>query len=113
MLLTIGAAMVALTAPTGTGLALLLPGFLVVSVAFGMCIPTVSANAMQTRPNSAGAASALLGAAQFVIGGLIGPLAGRGASGGPLLLGAVMTALAAIALTLGWAGRYGQPISEV
>lgn len=97
-LLTAGAVAVLLAGPTGAGLGLLLPGFFVVGTAFGVCIPTISATAMQAHPHSAGAASALLGATQFVVGGAIGPLAGRGASGGPLLLGVVMTATAVLAV---------------
>ena len=103
--MTFGAVAVVLSEPTGAGLFLLLPGFLVVGTAFGMCIPTVSANAMQAHPDRAGAASALLGATQFVVGGAVGPLAGHGASDGPILLGAVMTILAVVALIFGWAGN--------
>ena len=111
-LLAAGAVAVLLSEPTGAGLTLLLPGFFVVGTAFGMCIPTVSANAMQAHPDRAGAASALLGATQFVVGGSVGPLAGRGASDGPLLLGVVMTTVALAALTLGWSGRNGQPLAR-
>ncbi|MEP7332090.1 MAG: multidrug effflux MFS transporter, partial [Terracoccus sp.] len=82
VLLTVGAVAVLLSGLTDAGLVLLLPGFFLVGTAFGMCIPTVSANAMQAHPLSAGAASALLGATQFVVGGGVGPLAGRGASDG-------------------------------
>lgn len=103
LLLTVGAVAVWLSGLTGAGLLLLLPGFFLVGTAFGICIPSISANAMQAHPHSAGAASALLGATQFVIGGGIGPLAGRDASDGPLFLGAVMTGLAVMALALGWA----------
>ncbi|MDN5766128.1 MAG: hypothetical protein L0H96_09725 [Humibacillus sp.] len=106
---------VLLAGPTGAGLGLLLPGFFVVGTAFGVCIPTISATAMQAHPHSAGAASALLGAAQFVVGGAIGPLAGRGASGGPVLLGAVMTAtavLAILALTLSRASHDGDGVAD-
>lgn len=104
-LLLSGALAVLLSEPTGAGLALLLPGFLAVGTAIGLCSPTIIAAAMQTHPQSAGAASALLGAAQFIIGGAIGPLAGRGASGGPLILGVVMVGAAASALVLGWVSR--------
>lgn len=112
VLLTVGAAAVLLSGLTGAGLVLLLPSFFLVGTAFGMCIPTVSANAMQAHPHSAGAASALLGATQFVVGGGVGPLAGRGASDGPVFLGAVMTGLALTALALGWASRGGHQLSH-
>ena len=112
VLLTVGAAAVLLSGLTGAGLVLLLPGFFLVGTAFGMCIPTVSANAMQAHPHSAGAASALLGATQFVVGGGVGPLAGRGASEGPVFLGAVMTGLALTALALGWASRGGHQLAH-
>lgn len=112
VLLTVGAVAVLLSGLTGAGLVLLLPGFCLVGTAFGMCIPTVSANAMQAHPHSAGAASALLGATQFVVGGGVGPLAGRGASDGPVFLGAVMTGLALTALALGWASRGGHQLAH-
>ncbi len=112
LLLTVGAVAVWLSGLTGAGLLLLLPGFFLVGTAFRLCIPSISANAMQAHPHSAGAASALLGATQFVIGGGIGPLAGRDASDGPLFLGAVMTGLAVMALALGWAGRHGHQLAR-
>ncbi|MEO5746279.1 MAG: multidrug effflux MFS transporter [Terracoccus sp.] len=112
VLLTVGAVAVLLSGLTDAGLVLLLPGFFLVGTAFGMCIPTVSANAMQAHPLSAGAASALLGATQFVVGGGVGPLAGRGASDGPVFLGAVMTGLAVTAMALGWASRDGQQLAH-
>lgn len=95
-----GATAVLLSGPTGTGLVLLLPGFFVVATAIGFCLPIITAEAMQGHPGRAGAASALLGAAQFIIGGAVGPFAGRGAAGGPLFLGIVMTVNAAIAVAM-------------
>lgn len=73
-----------------------------VGAAIGLCSPTVTAAAMQGHPETTGAASALLGAAQFIIGGVIGPIAGIGASGGPVLLGIVMTGCAVVAAALAW-----------
>lgn len=101
VLLAAGALAVLLSEPTGAGLFLLLPGFFAVGTAIGLCQPAVTAAAMQAHPSNAGAASALLGASQFIIGGSVGPLAGRGASGGPLALGVVMTVAALLAFALG------------
>lgn len=100
VLLTVGALAVLLSGPTGAGLFLLLPGFFAVGTAIGLCQPAVTAAAMQAHPSNAGAASALLGAAQFIIGGSISPFAGRGASGGPLGLGVVMAVTALLALAM-------------
>lgn len=105
VVLIVGALAVLLSGPSGAGLFLLLSGFFVVGAAIGLCSPTVTAAAMQGHPETAGAASALLGAAQFIIGGAIGPVAGIGASGGPVLLGIVMTGCAVIAAALAWAAH--------
>ena len=102
VLLVVGALAVLLSGPSGAGLVLLLPGFFVVAAAIGLCSPTVTAAAMQMHPQTAGAASALLGGAQFVVGGALGPLGGIGASDGPVLLGAVMTGCAVTATALAW-----------
>lgn len=107
--LSVGAVAVLFSAPTGAGLILLLPGFFAVATAIGLCQPIVTAEAMQAHPRHAGAASALLGAMQFIIGGAIGALASRGASDGPLLLGAAMTVCAAIAVTAAIVARAPGP----
>ena len=88
----------------GLGLPLLLPGFLLVSVGFGMAGPNAAALALADHPESAGSAAAVLGATQFLLGGLLAPLGGLG--GRPVTVAAVMAACAVAALASGtWALR--------
>ncbi|MGH3491651.1 MAG: Bcr/CflA family multidrug efflux MFS transporter [Sciscionella sp.] len=67
--------------------ALLIPLFFVVS-SIGLIAPNTTALALAEYPRSAGAASALLGVGQFLIGGLAAPLVGigNGASAVPMVL---------------------------
>lgn len=59
------------------GLPTLLPGFFLIVTSIGLTMPnSVSLALSTTPPESAGSASALLGLAQFVIGGLAAPLVG-------------------------------------
>jgi len=107
--LLIGSAAVLLAGPTGAGLFLVLPGFFAVGTAIGFCQPIITAEAMQAHQLNAGAASALLGAAQFIIGGAVGPFAGRGAASGPLVLGIVMTICATLAVAMATAAHHPDP----
>ncbi len=107
VVLLTGSVAVLLSGPTGLGLALLLPGFFAVGTAIGLCQPIVTAQAMQAHRHAAGAASALLGATQFIIGGAVGAVAAHGASNGPLLLGVIMTLCAVVAIVMAAVARPG------
>jgi len=110
-----GAGLVVFGAATG-GLWFVLAGFLVISGAYGSLAPNVVALAMSGHPESAGSASALMGATQFVVGGAVAPLAGLSATSaiplGLILLGVAATATVCGLLGLRATGRpRAQPTS--
>ncbi|MEW2359932.1 multidrug effflux MFS transporter [Spirillospora sp. NPDC029432] len=96
-----GAALVA-GALAGGGLAIVLPALFLVVAAQGLILPNATALGLSGRPPGvAGSASALLGVAQFGLGGAAAPLAGLGGSGtavpmavsiGALMVAAVLAA---------------------
>lgn len=100
-ILTVGAGTVLLAALTGAGLPLILPGFLLVTAGFGATAPSMGALAMNDHPDTAGSASAVLGASSFLIGGLLGPLPGLGGDGSAAPLGVVLVGIAVAALLTG------------
>lgn len=71
-----------------------LAGFGVIAVGFGLVIPGVSGRAMTTTAGPAGAAAALFGAVQYVLGGAVAPVASIGAGSSVLALGVVTTVAA-------------------
>ncbi len=71
-----GATLVAVVGIGGIGLAGILPCLFVVVSMLGFVIPNATALAMTDYPHAAGSASALLGAGQFLLGGLAAPLVG-------------------------------------
>jgi len=89
------------TAATGAGgiVGFMVPLFFLVSAA-GLAFPNAPAIALNRHGESAGTAAALLGAAQFMIGGFIAPLVGVLADGTPLPMAAVILGTATLALVL-------------
>jgi MFS family permease len=85
----------------GLGLVgLLVPLFFLVS-AIGIVMPNATSLALADQARSAGAASALLGVLQFVIGGgLATPLVGLGGPGTALPMAAVVAGFSVLALLL-------------
>ncbi len=71
-----GAALLLAVGLAGGGLAGILPGFFLVVSSIGWISPNATALALGGHAAEAGSASALLGLAQFVIGGAVAPLAG-------------------------------------
>ncbi|MFB9689892.1 multidrug effflux MFS transporter [Amycolatopsis plumensis] len=93
-----GGALVLLSAWARWPLALLLvPLFLLVS-SIGLVMPNASSLALAAHARSAGAASALLGVLQFVVGAVATPLVGLGGSGTAVPMAATMAGFAALAL---------------
>ena len=87
---------------------ILLAIFLVVA-GVGFVLPNAPALALEHHGDHAGAASALLGCAQFLFGGLVAPLVGLGGGDSAVPMAAVMAALTVAALlTLIWCSR-GRP----
>ncbi|MDQ1691369.1 MAG: transporter, family, multidrug resistance protein [Pseudonocardiales bacterium] len=96
-----GAALVALGLAGHLGLPLLLPGFFLITAGFGATAPNVTALALSGHPEAAGAASAVFGAGQFLIGGSLAPLVGLGGrSTLPMVLTIVALATAALCFGL-------------
>lgn len=98
---TAGAAALVVTTATGVGgfLGFMLPMFFVVSAA-GLAFPNAPAIALNRHGEAAGSAAALLGSAQFMIGGAIAPLVGALANGTPVPMAGVILGAAALALVL-------------
>ncbi|XVQ08609.1 multidrug effflux MFS transporter [Spirillospora sp. CA-255316] len=91
----------------GAGLAIVLPALFLVIAAQGLILPNATALGLAGRPpRVAGSASALLGVAQFAIGGAAAPLAGLGGSDTAAPMAAAIAALVAgAALTAGIVAR--------
>ncbi len=98
---TVGAVALLVTSVTGFGglLGLMVPLFFVVASA-GLSFPNAPAIALSRHGDNAGSASALLGAAQFVIGGAIAPIVGALADGTPRPMAGVVLGASALALVL-------------
>ena len=82
-----GAGVLAAAGLTGAGLPAILPGFFLVVASIGFVSPNAAALALGAHGREAGSASALLGLAQFLIGGAAAPLAGIGGAraDGPMI----------------------------
>ncbi|TCO45836.1 DHA1 family bicyclomycin/chloramphenicol resistance-like MFS transporter [Actinocrispum wychmicini] len=94
----------------GLGLAGLLPPMFLLISSVGLVMPNATALGLADQANTAGAASALIGLTQFLIGGLTAPLAGSGGSSAlpmVVLMGsaAVLAAACYFGLTSGHQGH--------
>ncbi|WP_410571597.1 multidrug effflux MFS transporter [Amycolatopsis sp. cmx-4-61] len=79
-------------------LALLLVSLFVLVSSIGLVMPNASSLALAAQARSAGAASALLGVLQFVVGAAATPLVGLGGPGTAVPMAATMAGFAALAL---------------
>lgn len=105
-LLAAVALLVVAATDTGGLVGLMIPlWFLVASV--GLSFPNAPAIALNSHGESAGTAAAMLGAAQFMIGGVVAPLVGALADGTPVPMAAVMVATTGVAFVLMLLGRRG------
>ncbi|GAA4530445.1 Bcr/CflA family multidrug efflux MFS transporter [Amycolatopsis samaneae] len=109
-LLTVGLVLFAVSgigvlvaAAGGLGLVALLVPLFVMIASIGLTAPNSSSLALAEHARSAGAASALLGVLQFVVGGLATPLVGLGDKGSATPMALVMAGFAVLAL-LAYAG---------
>jgi DHA1 family bicyclomycin/chloramphenicol resistance-like MFS transporter len=94
----LGGAILLVAVLAGLGLPAVLPGLFLVVAAIGLIMPNSAALALSGRPPGvAGSASALLGLAQFVIGGAAAPLVGIAGSRTAVPMGVVIAGLAAAA----------------
>ncbi len=83
----------------GGWIAFMAPLFFVISAA-GLSFPNAPAIALNRHGESAGTAAALLGASQFMIGGMIAPLVGVFANGTPVPMAAIMVGTTGLAAVL-------------
>jgi DHA1 family bicyclomycin/chloramphenicol resistance-like MFS transporter len=103
-----GSVALLITATTGFGglLGFMIPLFFIVSAA-GLSFPNAPAIALNRHGEAAGTAAALLGAAQFMVGGFIAPLVGLFADGTAAPLAAIMVGTTVVALVLFLLARRG------
>lgn len=111
VVIAVGGAAALTALPTGAGLPLLLPGFFLVTVGYGVLSPSATALALSDHPDAAGSAAAVYGAAQFLIGGLLAPLGGIG--GRPETVAAVLFGCAVAALGVGVVAVRRAPQSQL
>lgn len=109
---TLASAALVATAVTGIGglVGFLVPLWFVVASA-GLSFPNAPAIALNRHGEAAGSAAALLGSAQFVIGGLVAPLVGALADGTAVPMAVVVLATSALGLLLLLSSR--RPLSAV
>lgn len=94
----VGGIAVLLAVVTDAGLAPLLVALFVAVASVGLVMPNAAALALQDHGDTAGSAAALLGFAQFLIGGVLAPIAGAGGAGTAVPMGAQMAVLGALSL---------------
>jgi DHA1 family bicyclomycin/chloramphenicol resistance-like MFS transporter len=101
-----GSVALLVTAVTGFGglLGFMVPLFFIVSAA-GLSFPNAPAIALNRHGEAAGSAAALLGSAQFVIGGLIAPLVGALGNGTTVPMAAVILGTSLLACALFFSAR--------
>lgn len=89
---------------TGGMLGLLIPLWFIIASA-GLSFPNAPAIALSRHGEAAGAAAAMLGSAQFLVGGLAAPLVGALANGSAVPMLAVMLGTTGLAVALLLVGR--------
>jgi DHA1 family bicyclomycin/chloramphenicol resistance-like MFS transporter len=105
-----GAVLVTVVATGAVGLAGVIPALFLMMYGFGFVGPNAVALALQRYPQSAGAASAVLGSFQFILAALVAPLAGVGGTSDalPMALLILVLPIAALGVRILLAGS-GQP----
>ncbi|QKV75456.1 multidrug effflux MFS transporter [Amycolatopsis sp. Hca4] len=94
----IGGALVLASVLFRAPLALLLVSLFLLVSSIGLVMPNASSLALASHARSAGAASALLGVLQFVVGAVATPLVGLGGPGTAVPMAATMAGFAVLAL---------------
>lgn len=90
------------------GLALVIPALLVFMLGWGFVGPSALALGLDRYPNASGAASAVLGSAQFLMASLMAPVAGIGGSADAFPMALLMLLLPIAALLVRVAMRPGE-----
>jgi DHA1 family bicyclomycin/chloramphenicol resistance-like MFS transporter len=94
----LGGVVLVMAALAGLGLPFVLAGLLLVVGAVGLTAPNATALALEHHGRTAGAASALLGLLQYVLGAVAAPLTGLGGSRTDLPMALTMAGAATVAL---------------
>ncbi len=94
----LGGALVLVAAWTRAPLVFLLVSLFLLVSSIGLVMPNASSLALASHARSAGAASALLGVLQFVVGAVATPLVGLGGPGTAVPMAATMAGFALLAL---------------
>ncbi|GLY30945.1 multidrug effflux MFS transporter [Kineosporia sp. NBRC 101731] len=101
-----GSALTLVVALAGAGVWPTLVALFLMVAGVGLVLPNVPALALEHHGASAGAAAALLGCAQFLLGGLAAPLVGIGGSRSAVPMAVVMAGFTVAAvLTFAWCTR--------
>ncbi len=109
-----GALVLFVAVTAGLGLWPVLVGFFVMVSAVGFALPHASALAMDRHRETAGAASALFGLAQFALAAVAAPLVGIGDRAvGTAVAATALSAIVLAALFLGMARRAGRRPSQL
>jgi MFS transporter, DHA1 family, multidrug resistance protein len=80
------------------GLAGVIPGVVMIMAGWGLVAPNALALGMQRYPQSAGAASAVVGFLQFTVAAIVAPLPGLGGTADPLPMAILVAAFPALAI---------------
>ncbi|MCP2164969.1 Bcr/CflA family multidrug efflux MFS transporter [Goodfellowiella coeruleoviolacea] len=94
----VGGVLLLVAAVLGLGLVGILPPLFLLVSSMGMVMPNATTLALAAYPQAAGTASALLGTAQFVVGGVAAPLVGLGGEHTAVPMAAVMAAFGVLGL---------------
>jgi len=109
----VGGGLLIVVAAAGGGLAAVLAGYLLVVAPLGLVLPNSTALALADHAAHAGSASAILGAASYLVGAAIAPLTGLGGttSALPSMVVIAASALVGLLVLVGLTGRStGAPI---
>jgi MFS transporter, DHA1 family, multidrug resistance protein len=104
-----GTVLLAIVLGGNIGLAGVLPCLFVTVASIGLVIPNATALAMTDYPHAAGSASALIGASQFLIGGLAAPLVGAAGRDTAVPMALLIAAFGVAALAAATIARRAAP----
>lgn len=97
-----GAVLTVVGGLVGVGFVGIIPGPFLIAMSVGLIFPNAMTLAMAEHGKDAGAASAMLGVLQFLVGGLVAPLVGIGGQDTAIPMLTVMAGCAVVA-TIAWA----------
>jgi len=95
-----GGMLLIVLAAAGGGLPAILAGYLLVVAPLGLVLPNSTALALADHAAHAGSASAILGAASYLVGAAVAPLTGLGGTASALPSMVVIAASAAVGLLI-------------